>query len=195
MNNERETTGLQLWNGADNGVDACRKLFIGNMPAEVYVDEEAYVPLRPFCAALGIDHKDQRKKLRGDPKFKCMDIVALGADGRKRRMAAIPTRRVYSWLSIINSQKVKPEIRQKLLDYQKMIMDVIYDYTTKGYAVNPEMCNKQSCSEMFAKLETLLARFDSFEAKIDQLDSQREERMRALTDGVLQLTSEENQPG
>lgn len=182
MSENQEITGMQLWNGADNGVDACRTLFDGNAPVEVYVDGEPYVPLRPFCVALGIDPKDQRKKLRGDPRFTFMDIIAIGADGRKRKMAAIPTQEVCAWLFSIGTQRVKPEVRQKLIDYQEMVTKGIHEYTTKGFALNPRVVGGQEYGDTRAQVDALLAEFavamvkvNSVLAETNQLGSHEQE--------------------
>ncbi|MFZ2653594.1 MAG: phage antirepressor N-terminal domain-containing protein, partial [Victivallales bacterium] len=112
---------------------------------------------------------DQRNKLRTDPRFTCMDITSLGADGRKRKMFAIAAREVYAWLSGINSRKVKPAMRQKLLEYQERVMDAIYEYTTKGYAINSEIFDVRSYEDLHAQVNAVLAETADIQAMAESL--------------------------
>ncbi|MFZ2653914.1 MAG: phage antirepressor N-terminal domain-containing protein [Victivallales bacterium] len=199
MNKDPEMTALQIRHEPDKDVDDCRKLFsdrIVALPA-VYVDGVPFVPLRPLCIGLGVDPKDQRNKLRTDPRFTCMDITSVGADGRKRKMFAIAAKQAYAWLSSINSRKVKPAMQQKLLEYQERVMDAIYEYTTKGYAINPEIFDVQSYKDLHAQINAVLAETadiqamaDSLLAKTYQLDSYGHKGRRQFpADGPSQLAS------
>ncbi|BAN98009.1 hypothetical protein E05_32430 [Plautia stali symbiont] len=61
----------------------------------------------------------------------------VAEDGKSRKMLCLPLRKLAGWLQTINPSKVKSEIRDKVVQYQEECDDVLYDYWTKGIAVNP----------------------------------------------------------
>ncbi|PHM51202.1 antirepressor [Xenorhabdus hominickii] len=52
-------------------------------------------------------------------------------------MTRLALRKLAGWLATISPNKVKPEIRGKVIRYQDECDDVLYEYWTKGIAVNP----------------------------------------------------------
>ncbi|ECY3274018.1 hypothetical protein AU586_24820, partial [Salmonella enterica subsp. enterica serovar Abony] len=57
------------------------------------------------------------------------------------------------WLQTISPNKVKPEIRGKVIQYQNECDDVLYGYWTKGVVVNPRKASvmeelNQACADM-----------------------------------------------
>lgn len=68
--------------------------------------EGTMVAIRPLCSALRLNVKGQQEKLADNPKFNCVDIHMVGADGKKREMLCLPVEQVPDWLNSINSKKV-----------------------------------------------------------------------------------------
>ncbi|CRL43698.1 hypothetical protein SGGMMB4_00198 [Sodalis glossinidius str. 'morsitans'] len=52
-------------------------------------------------------------------------------------MLCLPLRKLAGWLQTINPNKVKSEIRDKVVQYQNECDDVLYEYWTKGQVTNP----------------------------------------------------------
>lgn len=52
-------------------------------------------------------------------------------------MTCLALRKLNGWLQTISPNKVKPEIRNKVIQYQEECDDVLYEYWTKGVAINP----------------------------------------------------------
>ena len=68
-------------------------------------------------------------------------------------MLCLALRKLAGWLQTISPNKVKPEIRDKVIQYQEECDDVLYEYWTKGVVVNPRKSNvmeelNQACMEM-----------------------------------------------
>lgn len=57
-------------------------------------------------------------------------------------MACLAFRKFAAWLSGIQPNKVKPEIREKVIRYQEECDDVLYEYWTKGLVTNPRKVKK-----------------------------------------------------
>jgi len=95
-------------------------------------DGEIFVPIKPICAALGIEAAPQRDKLQNDEFFNSVGtiIVSTGADGKSYDMYALPLKFIYGWLATINPGKVAPEAREAVAVYRRECYDVLYEHFT-----------------------------------------------------------------
>ncbi|EAA5284090.1 phage antirepressor Ant [Salmonella enterica] len=97
-----------------------------------------YVAMRQIVENIGIDWTGQSVKLRKmKDKFNCRDISMVAADGKLRKLLCLPLKKLNGWLFSINPEKVRADIRDKLIQYQEECFTVLYDYWTKGKAENP----------------------------------------------------------
>ncbi|HHA1306251.1 TPA: phage antirepressor N-terminal domain-containing protein [Enterobacter kobei] len=109
--------------------------------ADLYVVErggEPYTPMKPIVEGMGLDWAAQYTKLRS--RFgACIVIITMQlTEGDQRRdIVCLPLRKLAAWLNSISANKVRPDIRERVLQYQAECDDVLYDYWTKGAAVNP----------------------------------------------------------
>lgn len=96
-----------------------------------------YVAMRPIVENIGIDWAAQFVKLKKQSKkFGCCDI-ATPSKGGIQKMLCIPLKKLNGWLFSINPEKVRADIRDKLIQYQEECFTVLHDYWTKGNAENP----------------------------------------------------------
>ncbi|EAX8335162.1 phage antirepressor Ant [Salmonella enterica subsp. arizonae] len=96
-----------------------------------------YVAMRPIVENIGIDWAAQFVKLKKQSKkFGCCDI-ATPSKGGIQKMLFIPLKKLNGWLFSINPEKVRADIRDKLIQYQEECFTVLHDYWTKGKAENP----------------------------------------------------------
>ncbi|MDW2770136.1 phage antirepressor N-terminal domain-containing protein, partial [Acinetobacter baumannii] len=51
-------------------------------------------------------------------------------------MTCLPVRKLAAWLYSIHANKVRPELRETVIMYQNECDDVLWDYWTKGQAIN-----------------------------------------------------------
>jgi hypothetical protein len=107
----------------------------------VIVDERTgkeYVLPKPMVDMFGLDWPGQLRKLKRNQIFsKGMDFASIPSDGGPQEMVLLERRLVHAWLLSINSTRVAPTYRDKLLRYQQECADVLDAYFTKGVAVNP----------------------------------------------------------
>ncbi|EBV3278923.1 phage antirepressor Ant [Salmonella enterica subsp. enterica serovar Wangata] len=97
-----------------------------------------YVAMRQIVENIGIDWTGQFVKLRKmKDKFNCRDISMVAADGKLRKLLCLPLKKLNGWLFSINPEKVRADIRDKLIQYQEECFTVLHDYWTKGKAENP----------------------------------------------------------
>lgn len=97
-----------------------------------------YVAMRQIVENIGIDWTGQSVKLRSQKdKFNCRDISMVAADGKLRKLLCLPLKKLNGWLFSINPEKVRSDIRDKLIQYQEECFTVLHDYWNKGEATNP----------------------------------------------------------
>lgn len=97
-----------------------------------------YVAMRQIVENIGIDWTGQSVKLRKmKDKFNCRDISMVAADGKIRKLLCLPMKKLNGWLFSINPEKVRADIRDKLIQYQEECFTALHDYWTKGQAINP----------------------------------------------------------
>ena len=94
-----------------------------------------YAAMKPIVEGMGLDWRAQQAKIRASKRFD--DIaIPLQTSGGIQEMVCIPIKKLNGWLFSVNSDKVKPEIREKVICYQEECFVVLYDYWHKGTAVN-----------------------------------------------------------
>lgn len=95
-----------------------------------------YVAMRQIVENIGIDWTGQSVKLRKmKDKFNCRDISMVAADGKIRKLLCLPLKKLNGWLFSINPEKVRADIRDKLIQYQEECFTVLHNYWTKGAAI------------------------------------------------------------
>ena len=101
--------------------------------------EDVYVSPKSICEAFSIDWGSQYRKLSVNRERWGLAKVSLllPGDDQYREVVVIPDRKVRTWICGINSDKVKPEVRPQLEAFQEECDRVLYDYWSKGVAINP----------------------------------------------------------
>lgn len=108
--------------------------------AELFLVEhngQPYTPMKPIVDGMGLDWKSQFVKLKQRFASTVVEITIVANDGKERLMTCLPVRKLFGWLMTISPNKVKPELRETVIKYQEECDDVLWDYWTKGQAVNP----------------------------------------------------------
>lgn len=106
--------------------------FHGNNLYVVNYNGEPYVPMRPVVEGMGLAWGAQFAKLKQRFSSSVSEIEMVAEDGKLRRMICIALRKLSGWLHTISPNKVKPEIRDKVIQYQEECDDVLYEYWTTG---------------------------------------------------------------
>ncbi|MDX8157836.1 phage antirepressor N-terminal domain-containing protein [Acinetobacter pittii] len=109
--------------------------------AELYIvehDGQPYVPLRSIVQGIGLDWASQFVKIKQRFSTCVVEItMQMLDDDQARSYTCLLLRKLPAWLYSIHANKVKPELRETVIMYQNECDDVLWDYWTKGKAVNP----------------------------------------------------------
>lgn len=110
---------------------------------------EPYTPMKPIVEGMGMDWASQFTKLK--QRFaKGVVEITIPSIGGKQTMICLALRKLNGWLQTISPNKVKPEIRDKVIQYQEECDDVLYEYWTKGQVTNPRKAAKTAPGKITA---------------------------------------------
>ena len=101
-------------------------------------DGTVYVPIRPICDLLGIDRRGQQQRIDRDPVLSelAQSITVVLSGGvtppQGRSMVCLPLDHLNGWLFGINANRVKAEVRDSVIRYQKECYRVLFEAFQSG---------------------------------------------------------------
>ena len=136
--------------------------FHGDSLAMVNHDGQPFVPMKPIAENMGLAWQVQSRKLAEKFGSVITIMVTTGGDGKQYEMVCLPLRKLPAWLYSINPNKVNPDIRAKVVQYQEECDDVLWRYWTTGHAENPAICKPSAAKWISANngLPKLLDRLE-----------------------------------
>lgn len=137
--------------------------FHSNELLVVEYNNQPYTPMKPIVEGMGLAWQAQYDKLKQRFSSVIMEIMTTGKDGKSYNMICLPLKKLFGWLMTISPNKVKPELRDTVIMYQNECDDVLWDYWTKGQAINSR---KSISPEQQALLHEIVDRRSKGERKI-----------------------------
>ncbi|WP_180063623.1 phage antirepressor N-terminal domain-containing protein [Acinetobacter sp. YH16042] len=128
--------------------------------AELYIVEyegQPYTPMKPIVDGMGLDWKSQFVKLKQRFEQGMVEIT-IPTKGGLQTMLCLLLRKLPAWLYSIHANKVKPELRDTVIKYQSECDDVLWDYWTKGKAVNPRKTTPKDRENLRHAVSNLVSR-------------------------------------
>lgn len=96
-----------------------------------------FVSVKKLCENIGIkDFQGQQLKIKSDDSFQS-EFKEIEINGIIQRVLCIPYDKVNGWLFSINPNRVKPQVKQKLIEYKNECFEVLYNH------FNPHTANKE----------------------------------------------------
>jgi plasmid maintenance system antidote protein VapI len=90
-------------------------------------DGTGFIAIRSVCRALGLDNKSQQVKLKSRP-WACVALITTQVDGQRRRLFFIDLESLPMWLATIETSRVRPQLRPRLIAYQRECTKVLRDH-------------------------------------------------------------------
>jgi hypothetical protein len=95
--------------------------------------QRIYIPIRPLCDYLELSWAGQRQRLQRDPVLneELRSIrITQGREGEQggtitTEMLCLPLKFINGWLFGINAQRVREELREKVIQYQRDCYDIL----------------------------------------------------------------------
>ncbi|MCX5819744.1 MAG: phage antirepressor N-terminal domain-containing protein [Deltaproteobacteria bacterium] len=155
-----------------------------------------YAAMKPIVEGMGIDWRGQQAKIRKSKRFDDISIP-LQTTGGIQEMVCMPITKLNGWLFSVNSDKVKPEIREKIHQYQEECFVVLHDYWHKGAAVNDRATIESTQTDPARLAESLMqALIASLSGlhndKIDDLGMEIVTRLRDLAEQISDVRGRED---
>lgn len=111
--------------------------FHGNHLFITTYNDEPYTPMKSIVEGMGLDWGGQHKKLVANSHRWGVTIMEIPSEGGTQQAICLPLRKLPGWLMTLQPSRVAPELREKIITYQNECDDALWDYWTKGQAVNP----------------------------------------------------------
>lgn len=92
----------------------------------------AYVAMKPIVDNLGMSWTSQHRKLVNSGEKYGYAHMSIPSKGGIQEMLCLPLKKLNGWLFSINPEKVRADIRDKLIQYQEECFSVLYEYWSKG---------------------------------------------------------------
>lgn len=99
---------------------------------------EQYIAMRPTVEALGLDWKNQLRRIQQDETLsEGLTTLPVPSAGGDQDTNVLPIELFHGWLFTLQVSRTKPEIQEKLHQYRRECFDVLHSYFTEGAAWNP----------------------------------------------------------
>ena len=102
-------------------------------------NNEPYTPMKPIVEGMGLGWSGQHEKLNLNKDRWGIRVNRIPSENGAQETLCMPLRKLPGWLMTIHPSRVKPEIREKILQYQNECDDVLWKYWTEGHATNPRI--------------------------------------------------------
>lgn len=143
------------------------KVDFNNHQLEVIEDNQSIV-VKDICEAIGIEYSRQVKRIKADESYESK-LIKVQTRGGLQEVFTIPLSKLNGWLFSINPNKVKPEVKQKLIEYKKECFNVLNNYFNQGIAINHRLSSEPDLQKVIAGLKSGMLRKDK---KIQRLEDE-----------------------
>lgn len=145
-----------------------------------------YAAMKPIVEGMGIDWRGQQAKIRSSKRYGDITLPMQTTSGIQE-MVCMPLTKLNGWLFSVNSAKVKPEIREKIRQYQEECFVVLHDYWHGGAAINENARIESGQADPARLAESLMQALiaslsGKHNDKIDDLGCEIVSRLQVLSD-------------
>ena len=128
---------LQALFGGETGeiMKSIQAKFLGLDITVINHEDKPYVPMKQIAENIGLVWHAQFERLqRNEILSQGVRIIRMPSNGGEQEAVCLPLHYLNGWLFGVKPSKVKPEIKAKLIEYQKECYEVLWDYWTLGVA-------------------------------------------------------------
>ena len=104
--------------------------FNGQSVTAIEHNRKWYVAMKPICENIGLDWEAQRQKIKRNHVLNSVACIikVTAEDSKNYEMTCLPLGFLSGWLLSVEVNKVKPEIRDTLIQYQLECYDVLFKH-------------------------------------------------------------------
>ncbi len=152
-------------------------------------EQDVWVVLNRACEVLGLASNGQLERLQRQPWATTRVIRVVGIDGRNREHLCLHLRSLAAWLSGVETGRVRPALRDKLVRFQCEAADVLYRHFFGGA---PQLDIQIAIQTALAPLQE---RLDSLDTRVDNLAGRQdrtEANIESISESVAKFINEVN---
>lgn len=132
----RNLHGNETMTGNTQGRSVRVVEFRGSKIETVEVGGQPHVALKPIVEGMGLDWNGQFQRIKRDAVLAtCMCVTPIQVGGQRRDVSTLPLKLLQGFLFGIDANRVRPEIREAVIAYQRECYDALAAYWTDGAAV------------------------------------------------------------
>lgn len=100
--------------------------------------DQKLVAMKPIVEGIGLGWQSQYNRIQRQPVLKSVVVMmnTTGADGKSYQMLCLPIDYLNGWLFGVDANRVREDIRDTLIMYQRECYQVLANYWQQGEAVN-----------------------------------------------------------
>lgn len=100
--------------------------------------DQKLVAMKPIVEGIGLGWQSQYNRIQRQPVLKSVIVMmnTTGADGKSYQMLCLPLDYLNGWLFGVDANRVREDIRDTLIMYQRECYQVLANYWLQGEAVN-----------------------------------------------------------
>ena len=118
---------------------------------------QPYTAMKPIVENMGLAWQTQARKLTSCKERWGVTIMVIPSTSGEQNTLCMPVRKLPAYLASINPNKVRPELREKIIRYQNECDDVLWNYWTKERAGKSSALSPADRSDLKALVDAKLS--------------------------------------
>lgn len=94
---------------------------------------EPYTPMKSIVEGMGMSWQGQHEKIKSNPERWGIKVILIPSFVRNNAMTCLPLRKLFGWLQTLQPNRIREDIRDKVIQYQNECDDVLWKYWTKQH--------------------------------------------------------------
>lgn len=158
--------------------------------------QQIYIPIRPICDYLGLSWSGQRERINRDPILleakRFVRVTRTNSGGGSPNVFALPLDYLNGWLFGVNVSRVKEEIRENLMRYQRECYRVLADaFLAPALNVEPIDSDDQSLMQLH-NMALVIASTTKEMLEVRRLSLSNETRLNAASEYIRGMNNRLN---
>lgn len=136
------------------------------------IEENQSIVVKDICEHIGLKFRTQYEKIKADDSYES-ELIKVQTRGGLQEVFTIPLSKLNGWLFSINPNKVKPEVKQKLIEYKKECFNVLNNYFNQGIAIN-HRASESDMQKILSELENQKQEIKKLKNQLSLQDTQKQ---------------------
>lgn len=109
----------------------------------IRIDGTCYVAMKPIVEGMGLYWTTQHRKIVASNRY-THKAIPVQTSSNVQEMICIPLTKLNGWMCSVNPERVRADLREKVIMYQEECFIVLYNYFEKGAAINSRIMGESA---------------------------------------------------